>query len=248
MYCILAALKHEVGGFLSRLSSVRKTKTSGCTVYRGNLGSIPVTVVRTGVGYGELDPVLFSGCSHVISTGYCGGLDSTLRPGDGVLSTGVVYVNACFIDRIAKKTTQPRGPRAQVRCPVVRVPDARAVESRIVSLLDGRRIRVLAGRTLTCERVVRTRDEKERLSRWFNAVSVDMEDFFRTAAALKAGKPVLCVRAVLDGPDDEVPLRRRALPSAGLVRLLENVPRAGRTISALLSEIISSGLLEHNAP
>ena len=59
--------------------------------------------------------------------------------------------------------------------------------------------------TLTADRLVRTRDERERLAKEFHAQAVSLEDYWVCQAASNAGIPFASVRAISDTTDQELP-------------------------------------------
>ena len=59
--------------------------------------------------------------------------------------------------------------------------------------------------TLTADRLVRTREERERLGLEYVAQAVSMEDYWVCRAASRAGVPFASVRAISDATSQEIP-------------------------------------------
>jgi adenosylhomocysteine nucleosidase len=59
--------------------------------------------------------------------------------------------------------------------------------------------------TLTAGKLVRTRSEREKLHREFNAQAVSLEDYWICRAASQAGVPFVSVRAISDTTSKELP-------------------------------------------
>ena len=95
------------------------------------------------------------------------------------------------------------------------------------------------GRLITMDRPLRRGEQKRELGRKGSAVAADMEAFHLGKLAEQRGIPFLCVKAISDGVDQDLPdpahlLTRSGRPSAlgTLLYLLRN-PREIRTIAAL---------------
>ncbi len=128
--------------------------------------------------------------------GLAGGCGPDLRPGDVVVGDPVA------------RPGEGLGGRAD---PALRARAERALEA------AGLRYRV--GPLLTVDRVVTRPAEKASVWTAHGALAVDMESAHVIAWAGQAGLPALAVRAVADGPDDEVPAELfRALGADGRVR------------------------------
>lgn len=87
--------------------------------------------------------------------------------------------------------------------------------------------------TLTADRIVRTRTERESLAREFVAQAVSLEDYWVCSAAAQAGVPFVSVRAITDTTDQELPpyveeimLQREA--RQGMSVILNSLAKPGR--------------------
>jgi hypothetical protein len=128
--------------------------------------------------------------------GLAGGCGPDLQPGDLVVGDPV---------------SRPGGGLAGRADPALRARAERALEA------AGLRYRV--GPLFTMDQVVTSPAEKARVWDTHGALAVDMESAHVIAWARHAGVPALAVRAVADGPDDEVPAELfRTLGADGRMR------------------------------
>ena len=115
--------------------------------------------------------------------GLAGGCAPGLEPGDVVVG-----------DPVVSHCASPDGTAAP--------PGLRA---RAVRTLDAVPLRYRVGPLLTVGDLVTSPADKARWWRAGGALAVDMESAHVLAWARRAGLPALAVRAVADGPEDEVP-------------------------------------------
>jgi hypothetical protein len=129
------------------------------------------------------EPEPLARAAAVLVTGLAGGCGPDLRSGDVVVG-----------DPVATPGVGLNGDGAD--------PGLRA---RAVQALDAIGLRYRVGRLLTVDEVVTSPAAKARLWRAHGALAVDMESAHVLAWARRVGLPGLAVRAVVDGPGDEVP-------------------------------------------
>ncbi len=240
MICVFFSFKKEVASILEKIEGIAEEKNNSCMVYEGSFKNIEVRFVRTGMGYREIGDDLLSGCSAVISTGFCGGLSPYLKAGDIVLSQEIVYVNSKTIKSILTGGVENNIFK---RNPVLQVPGSsphvRALKTRLQKRKTGPNgIHVHVGRTVTSERVLYGSEEKNKIHNYFDAVAVDMEDFFRAAYVQRRQMPVVCARAVLDRADDAVPSIKSIASLSAIPGLLVSYKKARHTIAILLEYLI----------
>jgi hypothetical protein len=160
---------------------------------RGLLRRLPpdtrrlLTVETVGPGAAYLDRLAAGpsapGYSALLVTGLAGGCGPDLRPGDVVVGDPVATAGAA------------RGGD----------PGDAGLRRRAVRALETARLRYRIGRLLTVDDVVATAEAKAQLWRTESVLAVDMESARVLAWARRAGLPALAVRAVADGPGDDVP-------------------------------------------
>jgi len=120
--------------------------------------------------------------SLLIATGFAGGLRAGLSPGDILVANGV-----CEVEPGVAWTIRRGFVDAAAR---LEVPGQRVWE----------------GRLLTVGKVLSSRAEKEKLGEALSADAVDMESSSILKVASEKGVPVVCVRAILDELDFDLPL------------------------------------------
>jgi nucleoside phosphorylase len=158
---------------------------------RGVLRRLPpatrrVLTVRTvGLGAATLDRLEQAQWSNRPAVVLVGGLAGGCAPG---LRSGDVVVGDPVTERAGPGTDADPGLRV------------RAVEA-----LEAARLRYRVGPLLTVDRVIATPDAKAAWWQAQGALAVDMESAHVLAWARRAGLRALAVRAIADGPDDEVP-------------------------------------------
>jgi 4-hydroxy-3-methylbut-2-en-1-yl diphosphate reductase len=156
---VLAPLRLETRAVRSRLGA-------GAAVHRTGMGPRRARAAAARAARVPADAVAVAG--------FCGALDSALRPGDLVVASEL------------------RGPAGDARaCPTA---------SLLAGALRRRGLRVHEGPIVSTTRLVRG-SERERL-RATGAIAVDMESAWLAAAA--RDRPFAVVRAVLDTPEREL--------------------------------------------
>jgi nucleoside phosphorylase len=158
-------------------------------------GGLTVRIVGAGATELErLDAVASAApLRAVLVTGLAGGCEPGLRPGDVVVGDPVADQPARLGRAEADGTLRARAVRA----------------------LDVAGLRYRVGPLLTVGEVAATPAEKAGWWRTRGALAVDMESAFVMAWARRAGLPALSVRAVADGPEEEVPRALLRLVGAG---------------------------------
>ena len=81
------ARPEESRAFRRKLDGVRKGRYGALTVWRGNIGKTPLTIIHTGIGPAAAERAIRELLAHekprrVISAGFAGGLDPALQAGD----------------------------------------------------------------------------------------------------------------------------------------------------------------------
>ena len=171
---LVVALPRELRG----IGHVIGAKARGPIVL-GRLGDHRAIGVAVGMGGGSAHVIAERRPRLVISCGFSGALDPTLRPGDIVLASSVC---------------DESGDSIAVAKPLLRI--ARGA-------LDGVQ-RVAEGEIVCTTRVAATRDEKRALARR-GRLAVDLESWPAARAARQAGIPWLGLRVVVDPIDSDLP-------------------------------------------
>ena len=240
MICVFFSFNKEISSILERLEQRRHTKINGLSVYEGFFVNCRIRLVRTGMGCCEISGDILSGCESVISTGFCGGLSPDLEAGDIVFSREIVYITGKTIKAIMTGGLEDNIFR---RSAVLQVPEPFRYVSSLENKLQEAKpdsIFVHVGRTVTSERILYDPGEKRSIHAYFDAVSVDMEDFFRAAFAQRRQLHVVCARAVLDRAEDTVPSLRSIKSVSHIPGLFKNYKKARHSIEMLVEDLVLS--------
>jgi adenosylhomocysteine nucleosidase len=154
---------------------------------RAGLRDKNVVVARTGIGKANAEKrtaTLIESESPrvIIATGFAGGLKPGLSPGDVFVASEV-----CEADNASARWATP----------------PHLLELADSVPLDGREIHV--GRLVTVDKVASSCQDKRELCRRAGADAVDMESSGILRVAAERQVPVICVRAILDEVDFELP-------------------------------------------
>ncbi len=194
---VVAALDDEIRVIRSKMSVDARIHVRPGLMTKGTYKQRPVLLVRTGVGRGAMRATIARMLeSHapelVIHTGYCGGAEPSLAPGDLVVADAVV--DAKSKERIV---TDPE------------------LVSKAKKLLDGRALRARIGALATVEDVAGSPHDKAFIATEHSSVAMDMESFDLARALSENSVPYLIVRSVLDPLDYELPNISGAIDAEG---------------------------------
>lgn len=190
-WAIVLALPHEAGSLLPEISSRAFTRYRGFKIWEGRLGRNEIVLLQSGMGperAGKATAFLLEqfAVTHLLSTGYCGGLNSEIRNADAVIAESIVMDS---------------DPGETSGTPL----DATALR-RARNVLEELQIPFYSGRLLTASRPILKVAEKQALAGQTGAVAVDMESGAVLKIASRSPKKIasLCVRFVVDALGDEL--------------------------------------------
>lgn len=231
---VLAALKREIAPFLGLMDKVTRKRQSGCTVWEGLFCGVKVRVIITGIAAEPPIDLLYK-CSALLSTGFCGAVGGNVHTGDLVVSSSVANADRDLIHRILNPGSTT-GSYDGSGIFDIHVEDTlfRAVQDNF----SIERSVVHTGRTVTCARVIRNSEEKNRIGSYFDALAVDMEDYGRLRIARQLQVPMWCFRAVLDDVEDTIPGPWSGLGPGKLSNLLRKIPPAQQSICRMLTNLV----------
>jgi adenosylhomocysteine nucleosidase len=225
-FATVLALGIESGCFEDMLAGAVRIRGTGFFIKEGGLHGRRVAVVRSGVGMenaARATEVLIDGHRPkiVISAGFAGGLDPTLKRRDILIAESVADAagRRIFIGHSGQAAdTSATGPSAAVstvmwtpRCP-----------------LDYAKLSFPGlnfGGLLSVDRVVRESGEKQSLYQRHLAAAVDMETFAVADVCRRRGIPLCAVRVIHDAADETLP--------GDVERLLRQKTEAARLGAAL---------------
>lgn len=96
---IIGAMEQEVTLLRSKIANIQTLRLAGCEIYSGTLNGVEVALLKSGIGKTSAalgTTLLLQQCQPdvVMNTGSAGGLDSSLKVGDIVVSSEVRYHDA----------------------------------------------------------------------------------------------------------------------------------------------------------
>jgi adenosylhomocysteine nucleosidase len=203
MIYILVSFKREIDRFLDGLSKIEQERRAGFRIYRGSYSGKDLCIVKTGIGKGRLTPPFFEDADLIVSTGFCGSLSPSVKAGDIVVSQELVFVSRDVVNLLVQGGD---GEGIKNKLQVERTHGGEEIVKKIDEPVLQRNISVHFGRTVTSSRVIAKPEEKLLLGNTLDALSVDMEDFYRFEMAKKSGADFISVRAAFDEVDDEIPV------------------------------------------
>jgi nucleoside phosphorylase len=237
---VLAALKREIGPFLGLMDKVTRKRHSGCSIWEGLFSNVKVRVITTGMAT-EPPIDLLRGCSLLLSTGFCGASRGTIHTGDLVVSSSVAFGDGDLITRILNPHSSTGSFEGSGVFDIEVGNELLSVIREKLSL-NGQVVHV--GRTVTCARVIKNREEKGRIGNYFDALAVDMEDYRRLRIARQLGTKMYCVRAVLDDSEDTIPGPWSGIGPGKLSALLRKITPAQQSIGRMLTAFVPAALIK----
>lgn len=201
---LVCALAMELDPFFERCTQVRAIKGNGMRFRGGRLGKLRVAAVEGGAGVARArraTQALIDGHrpDWVLSVGFAGGLVAGLNIGDVVVADEVVSDEA-EATPVAVAHGMPADPAKGLH----------------------------VGRIVTCDRIIRTVEEKQRLARDWGAIACEMETHAVAAVCQAAGVRFMSVRAITDDLSADLPTEVHSLLSANT-----GARRAGAALGAL---------------
>lgn len=102
---IITAMPEETGAITQILRPTQKIRMGGRTSHCGQLFGHEILIVEAGMGFDNASSAarqLMTGWRPdlVVSTGFCGGIDTALRVGDVVVATGLVIVTEDQLQKV----------------------------------------------------------------------------------------------------------------------------------------------------
>ena len=211
VYGIIGAMDHEIDTLVGDLQDKKEEKKYGLTFYLGKLKKYEVVIVKCGIGKvnaGRTTQVLISEYSpkYIINTGIAGGLSEQLKIGDIVISTDLIqhdfdvtafgYAKGyMFIGANKKEATKYVADKEL----------SKSVQKILEKVGKGRN--VFAGRVLTGDMFVSSKEKREELVKEFDGFCCEMEGAAIAQVASLNNVPFTVVRLISDlpngqGPDD----------------------------------------------
>jgi adenosylhomocysteine nucleosidase len=186
LWAITVAVPHEAAGILKMMSPRAEVRAPGIRAWEGRLGEEEVVLLQTGIGLQrarraaqfltERYPL-----THLLSTGYCGGLREELLSGHAVVAESLVAAGE----------------------PGLVLSDAGLMKA-VEAALKKRDIPFSRGILLTSPQPILRTAEKEKAARQTGATAVDMESYPLILSAAQKKIASVTVRFIVDALQDEL--------------------------------------------
>lgn len=202
MLGIIGAMSQEVAQLKEAMTDTTVVKKAGMEFYAGKLRGCPAVVVRSGIGKvnaGICTQILVDdfGVKAVVNTGIAGSLRDEINIGDIVLSTDAVQH-----DMDATGFGYQPGVIPQMNCSIFKADKGLMDLARKACEKVNPDIRTFAGRVLSGDQFISSKDKKEWLKKNFQGSCTEMEGAAIAQAAYLNQIPFLIVRAISDKADD----------------------------------------------
>ena len=211
---IIGAMEEEVTLLRDKIENRQTLKLAGCEIYTGSLNGVEVALLKSGIGKVAAAmgaTLLLEHCKPdvVINTGSAGGLASTLKVGDIVVSDQVRYHDA-DVTAFGYEYGQLPG------CPAGFAADAKliaAAEECIAEL----NLNAVRGLVVSGDAFINGSVALAKIRHNFpQAVAVEMEATAVAHVCHNFGTPFVVVRAISDVADQQSHLKlRRVLSCCG---------------------------------
>lgn len=220
---IIGAMELEVEELKTKLQNVTITQKAGMEFHEGTLQNTRVVIVRSGIG--KVNAALcvqiladFFGVTHIINTGVAGSLNAKLDIGDILISKDALHhdVDATIFGYQLGEVPQ-MGCREFV-----------ADEELITAAMESCQrvnpdIHVLAGRVVSGDQFISSKEVKNKLIECFQGDCTEMEGASIAHASYLNHIPFVIIRAISDKADDSAEMdyptfeKAAAIHSAKLV-------------------------------
>ena len=199
---IIGAMEEEVARIKEAMTNVQITERASLTFYEGKLQSLPVVVVRSGIG--KVNAAI---CTQqlidlfetdaIINTGIAGSLNASIDIGDIVLSTDALQHD---VDAVAFGYDVGVIPRMDTS--VFVADDALRTLAGEVCRDVNPEITVHEGRIVTGDQFIADKAKKDWLTGTFQGMCTEMEGAAIAQTAHNNKIPFLIIRAISDKADN----------------------------------------------
>ena len=225
---IIGAMEEEVAALKEKMELAEVLKKASMEFYKGTLQGKEVVVVRSGIGKvnaGLCTQILVDvfGVDKVINTGIAGSLDAKIDIGDIVIST-----EALQHDVDATQFGYPLGQIPRMDTLAFPADELMAKTAKEACEAVNPEIHVFAGRVVTGDQFIASREVKDHIKTNFDGLCTEMEGAAIAQAAWLNEVPFVIIRAISDKADDSAQMdyptfERQAIQHS--VRLVEEMLR-----------------------
>jgi len=187
---IIGAMEAEINLLLSKMENVKTITHLNKTFYQGNLLEKEVVLVECGIGKVNAAVVTQAvinkfGADYVINTGLAGAIDSSLKVGDIVVSTDLVYHDVDATGFGYQKGQMP-GMETYFNA-----------DEKLIALAAKEKA-VKKGRIATGDQFISSSSERKAIWENFKALCVEMEGAAIAHACLLSNTPFVVIRSISD--------------------------------------------------
>lgn len=198
---IIGAMEQEVTFLRSIIANQQTHVLAGCEIYTGTLNGAAVALLRSGIG--KVSAAIGTTLLHnlfqpdiIINTGSAGGLASTLRPGDIVISEEVRYHDV-DVTAFGYETGQMAG------CPAAFLADDRLVKT-AEKCSAHLRENAVRGLIVSGDTFINGAEPLKRIRQHFpDAIAVEMEAASVAQVCHQFSTPFVILRAISDVADQQ---------------------------------------------
>jgi adenosylhomocysteine nucleosidase len=190
---LVAAMPEEIGPLLKMVDGVTRESVGGFPLYRFTYGAENICLVESGMGpqrAAAATTALIAAAAPglIINFGFAGGVTNGLATGDIAVASGAADCSTSGVTSLPGISERHR--------------------ERAIALLNGRRAdggyRSVLATFLTAGQIQNKRELAARLPGGSGEYLLDMETTAVVRTAVAAGIPVLAVRAISDGANEEL--------------------------------------------
>ena len=200
---IIGAMDVEIAALYDSMSDVSDTEEAGMLFRKGNIGEVPVVVVKSGIG--KVNAAICAqilidrfGVDRIINTGVAGSLNEKIAIGDVVISTDTMYHD---VDATIFGYERGRVPGMDTLA-FPADPEFREL-IHIAVVKAAQDIRVFSGRIVSGDFFISSKNVKDFIRKNMEGMCVDMESTAIAHTAYVNKVPFVIVRFISDNADDE---------------------------------------------
>jgi adenosylhomocysteine nucleosidase len=191
MIAILVAVRQELRPILRRADANHVVRQAHLDFHEGTLGGQPVALLALGIGKecARIAAEMTIRCYRpdlIISAGFGGGLQDSVRDGDIVIGTEVLELHGDDGNQVRWQSTHQLSRHRDLN-----ITD------------DG--LRVHYGKILTVEEMILKSANKKRLGKATGALAVDMETSAVAAVAAAHDTDLMSIRCITDNDHEDLP-------------------------------------------
>ncbi|NDJ58850.1 5'-methylthioadenosine/S-adenosylhomocysteine nucleosidase [Enterobacteriaceae bacterium 4M9] len=198
---IIGAMEEEVTLLRDKIDNRQTLKLAGCEIYTGTLNGVDVALLKSGIGKVSAAmgaTLLLEHCKPdvIINTGSAGGLASSLKVGDIVVSSEVRYHDA-DVTAFGYEYGQMAG------CPAAFVADDKLIGA-AEQCIEQLNLHAVRGLVVSGDAFINGAENLAKIrTRFPQAIAVEMEATAIGHVCHNFGTPFVVVRAISDVADQE---------------------------------------------